>query len=165
MAEEYENLDLDLESLDANIERRNKVEERITDLSSKVKLTAAERDEKDKLLKEKEAQLVAAQKEVEFFSSFTDTTSKYPNALEYKDAIKEKVLAGYTVEDAAVAVLAKEGKLGVTTAPIAQPESPVGGSSATVTTASGEKTIREMTREELRAALVEAETRGDLSQS
>lgn len=166
MAEEnYENLDLDLESLDQNIERTNKVEERIKDLSSKVRLTAEERDEKDKLLKERDEQLTNLTKENQFLSSFTDLTAKYPNAHEYRDAIKEKVLSGYDPEDAAVAVLAKEGKLGGTPAPIVPPESPIGGSATTVTTATGDKPLNELTRDELREALKESIDRGDITLS
>ena len=155
MAEEnYDDLDLDLENLDKDIKKTNKVEERIKDLSSKVRLTSEERDEKDKLLKERDTQVASLTKENQFLSSFTDLTAKYPNAHEYKDAIKEKVLLGYDPEDAAVAVLNKEGKLGVTEAPIVPAESPVGGSATTVPTV-GEKAIADMTQEERKSALVE----------
>ena len=156
MADNYENLDLDLESLDENIERKNKVEERIVNLSNKVKLTSEERDELKAHNETLSAEKASLTKEVEFFSSFTDMTSKYPGAVEYKDAIKEKVLAGYTVDDATVAVLAREGKLGGTTAPIVpKADLPAGGSAATQQLVDGDKGTGEMTQEELKAALME----------
>ena len=155
MAEEnIDNLDLDLETLDQEIERKNKVEERIKDLSSKVKLTADERDEQVKLNAELSALNTSLTKENQFLSSFTDISAKYPNAHEYRDQIKEKVLAGYDPEDATLAVLGKEGKLGITVAPITV-ENPAGGS-ATVTLASGEKRVGDMTPEELKAALTDS---------
>ena len=145
MADENE-LDLELED--------NAVEKRIRSLNEKVKLTAQERDEKDSLLKERDNTIATLSKEKDFYASFSDSVSKYPNAGEYKDTIKEKVLAGYTVEDATVAVLAKEGKLNYTP-PVVPKENPAGGSAIT-NIGSGEKSINEMSKDEKRAALVEA---------
>ena len=64
-------------------------------------------------------------------------------------------MSGYTVEDATVAVLAKEGKL--TGMPTPQPpvENPAGGSAIT-NLGGGEKSLNEMSRDEKRAALVDA---------
>ena len=106
MADEF-----DLDALDTDIEKENKIEKRIKDLSEKVRLTSEERDEKDKLVKDRDEKIVGLEKERDFFSSFGDSVAKYPQASEFKDAIKEKVLHGYTVEDATISVLAKEGKL------------------------------------------------------
>src|SRR3990167_994874 len=92
-----EEIDLDLDNLDQDIERKNKVEKRITDLSDKVRLTSEERDELKGLLATEQAAKEAAIKERDFYSSFTDATIKYPGANEYKDIIKEKVLSGYSV--------------------------------------------------------------------
>src|SRR5687768_16739682 len=91
--------------------QENKVEKRIRELSNKVKLTSKERDELAQAKQKLEAERDTAQKEVQFYSAFSDVTDKYPNAKEFKYKIKEKVLTGYSMEDAAVAVLAKEGKL------------------------------------------------------
>jgi len=154
MADELD-LDLDLEE-DIN----SKVKQRIDTALSK-------RDEAQKLASEKEAEAQKAleekaqiEKERDFYASFSDSTAKYPNAHEFKDSIKEKVMSGYSVEDATVAVLAKEGKLTVESTP-KEVISPMGGS-AQINIPSGEKSIQEMTREEKRAALMEAEKRGDL---
>jgi len=163
MADEFDNLDLDLEDLDKNIERRNKVEERINKLTSKLGLTEKEKDELAKLNEKLTSENAVISKERDFFASFTDATAKYPGAAEYKDAIKEKVLSGYTVEDATVSTLAKEGKLVAPAAIAVKPESPAGGTAITQPQVGGEKPISEMTQEERRAALQEAEAKGDIS--
>lgn len=125
--------------------------ERNKDLSEKVKLTAEERD------KERQAR-EAAEKEVSFYKGFTKITSKYPQAADHEDKIREKVLAGYDVEDAAVAVLNKAGKL----IPPKQDKEIVAGGSAINQPAQGVKTPREMSQAERLAALKEAEARGDI---
>lgn len=125
----------------------NRAEERIRQLSEKVELTAKERDEKDKLLQENATKIATLEKENAFNSSFADILGSHPAAKEHKDAIKEKVLAGYTPEDAAYAVLGKAGQLG--TAPAPQ----VAGGSAATTPQPAQKPINEMAQDERRAAL------------
>jgi hypothetical protein len=140
--------------------QESKVEKRIRQLSNKVKLTSKERDELVKAKKTLETERDSAKKEAEFYSAFSDTTDKYPAAKEYKNKIKEKVLGGYSVEDAAVAVLAKEGKL---TMPQSPKDNPAGGS-ATNPPATGEsKPLSEMSREEKRTEVLKAIDRGDIS--
>ena len=130
----------------------SKQDKRLKDLSEKVKLTSEERDEKDKLLQEATSKAETAEKDVEFYKNFNTLAGKFPGANEYQEQIREKVLAGQDAEDAAVAILFKEGKLaGMTQAPIAH-ESPAGGS-ATTAIAGGEKSVSEMTQEERRAEL------------
>lgn len=155
-------LEIDLNKVDENITNRNKVEERITDLSSKVKTTSQERDAANAKAQEAEAKVAAAEKERDFYASLGDTMAKYPAAGEFKDQIKAKVLAGYSVDDATVSVLAKEGKL--TTPPVPR-ENPAGGSAVVNAPAGGQKSIGEMTNAERRQALVEAEARGDIGLS
>ena len=157
MAEEDINL-----NEDGTDDGANKVEKRIKELSKKVKLTSQERDELVKAKQGLEAERDAAKKEVEFYSSFSDATDKYPAAKEFKDKIKEKVLVGYSVEDATVAVLAKEGKL---TTPSLQPENPAGGSATTAPATNAAKPLNEMTREEKREEVIKATERGDISLS
>ena len=156
--------ELDLDQLDTDLEKENKVEKRIKDLSEKVKLTSEERDEKEKLLKESSDKIAGLEKERDFFSSFGDSLAKYPQASEFKDAIKDKVLHGYTVEDATVSVLAKEGKL-EKEVKMTPKENPAGGSAVNQNMGGGQKPLSDMTRDEKRAALVEAEARGDLGMS
>ena len=154
--------EFDLDIVDEDIDKKNKVEKRIKDLSDKVRLTSEERDEKEKLLRERDAELDRTVKERDFYSSFTDATVKYPGANEYKDTIKDKVLLGYSVEDATVAVLASEGKL-VMPEPAAEPEPNPAGGSAVNQPPTGEKKLEEMTLAEKREAVVEAERKGEIT--
>ncbi len=159
MAEEQEDLNLGTDEG----QEINKVEKRIKDLSEKVKLTAQERDEKDKLLKERDDKLTATEKERDFFKGFSNMASKYNAASEFQDKIKDKVMAGYDVEDATVAVLSREGRLN-NQAPSPPQESPAGGSATTNLKSGSEKTIDEMTQAERRSALEQAEREsGDLT--
>ena len=160
MAEE-----IDLDVLDDDINRNNAIEERIKSLSGKVKSTAEERDAERARAEEAHAKLATAEKEIAFFSSFSDSLSKYPTASEYKDAIKEKVLSGYSVEDATVAVLAREGKLQGTqqTQTYTPPPSPAGGSATNIPMGTGNKSLKEMSHSEKFQALKDAEARGDIS--
>ena len=81
----------------------------------------------------------------------------------YEEDILTKVKSGYSVEDATFAVLGKAGKLGQ---PQPIVDSPIGGS-ATVNQpiTGGLKKPLEMTRDEKRNALLEAEKRGEISMS
>lgn len=133
-------------------------DKRLKDLSEKVRLTAEERDEKEKLLTEQTQKLASAEKETEFYKNFNSLTTKYSGSVEYQDAIREKVMAGYDIEDATVAVLAKEGKLpGQTQAPVTDTESPAGGSAVNTIRGEGEKSPSEMSQEERRAELIKNE--------
>lgn len=147
---------------DDDVQQENKVEKRIKTLSNKVKLTSKERDDLAKAKTKVEAERDTAKKEVEFYSSFSDQTDKYPAAKEFKDKIKEKVLAGYPVEDAVVTVLAKEGKL---TGSAPTVDNPAGGSATNLPLKGGSKAIEEMSREEKRAEVLKSMDRGDISLS
>lgn len=140
----------------------NKTEKRIKDLSEKVKTTSQERDDLAKAKDEAENAKVEALKEVEFFKGFAGQTSKYSAASEFQDKIREKVMAGYDIEDATVSVLAKEGKLDNLVKP-PKPQSPVGGSATNNIQQGADKSIDEMTRDEKRAKLMERERAGDIS--
>lgn len=145
------------------ITSKNAVEERMKNLS-KAKIEAETKaSDAAKAQLDAENKLQVAEKERDFHASFSDSISRYPNANEHKDAIKEKVMSGYTVEDATVSVLAKEGKLGAVQAPPPPRQSPAGGSASNQIQSGGGKTIAEMTREEKRAAVLEAMNRGDIS--
>lgn len=144
---EDENLDLDQEPNVDREDQRNKT------LSKKVIETAKERDEMAAAKAQEETEKNAALKERDFYKDFSSQTSKYPAASEYQDAIKEKVMSGYSVDDATVAVLAREGKF---TAPAPEPikvDSPAGGSASNTIQSGGDKTIAEMDQAERRAIL------------
>ena len=131
-----------------NTETRS--QQRIQELSEKVELTSKERDEKDRLLKEMGEKYSTLEKENTFNSGFADILGSHPAAKDHKDEIKTKVFAGYSTEDAALAVLAKAGKLS------AQPsfqQQIAGGSASTVMPQNGEKPVQEMTQAERREKL------------
>ena len=154
--------DLDLEQLDNEIESTNKVEKRIKDLSEKVRLTSEERDASKLKVEEETTKAANLQKEVEFLNSFGDQLSKHPEASPFRDKIKEKVLKGYSVEDATISTLASEGKLTASQKEV-QIDNVAGGSAAVnQPITGGTKKLHEMTRDEKRAKLLEAEQRGDI---
>lgn len=148
-----------------NLQDESRSESRIKELSNKVELTAKERDEKDALLKEQQAKAATAEKERDFYMQFSDIVAGNPQAKEHKDEILEKVKAGYSAEDAAIAVLAKAGKY-TSPAPVVE-RVPVAGGSApiSITSSGGEKSVAEMSQSERRAALLAAEARGDIGLS
>lgn len=153
--------EINLDEIDQNINNRNKVQERIIELSNKAKTIAEERDEKSRLLAEKDIELAQSRKENEFLSGFSKISAKYPNAGDHFDEIKGKVLAGYEMEDAAVATLAKAGKLSTGVAP-EQVTGIAGGSASINLPNQGEKTLGEMSKDEKLAKLLEAEKRGEI---
>ena len=128
------------------ITKPSPAEERITQLSEKVRLTSAERDEKDRLLGE-------VTKERDFYSGFSEVVTTNPLAKDHKDDILAKVKLGYTVEDATFAVLGKAGKLGQNAPKPAEPMNPAGGSAVINPSPSEDKKPSEMTQAERRAAL------------
>lgn len=150
-----ENFELDLDNLDEQINNKNKIQERIVDLSHKVKTAAEERDLAAKKAEEAEQARLATEKERDFYKDFSQVAGKYQGASEFQEDILTKVKGGYTVEDATVAVLNARGKL----IPEAKPqerEQVAGGSSPTSMTMTGEKPLADMTQAEKRAALVAA---------
>lgn len=121
-------------------------QERITQLSEKVRLEAEARAAA-------EQKALEAERKAAFAEGYADFALNNPAAKEYKQQIQEKVLAGMSVEDAGYAILGREGKLGAAVQPIVQ--SPAGGSAITNVPMSGEKTVGQMTQQERRAALME----------
>lgn len=136
-------------------------EKRIKQLSEKVRLTSEERDEQARLLKaegDKNTELI---RERDFYQGFSDVVSTNPAAKDHRDEILSKVKSGYTVEDATFAVLGKAGKL---SQPKLEVVSPAGGSATTTPPQGGtQKTVAEMTQAERKAALIEAQSRGDIT--
>lgn len=129
----------------------NRSQERIQQLSEKVELTAKERDEMKGLVGERDKTIAELQKENTFNSGFSDMLGTYSAAKDHKDEIKTKVLAGYSVEDATLAVLGKAGKLGSQAAPASTPQ--IAGGSAVTNPQSGHKETKDMTLAEKREAL------------
>lgn len=151
-------LELDLDGIEAQTDQKLKVKNRFQQLSEKVKVTSQEKDEITAAKQKIEAENALISKERDFYKGFSTNISKYPNATQFQDKILEKVKAGYDMEDAMVAVLNKEGKL------TAQPPEPKpapqveGGSAPTATIGNSEP----KTMDEKRKALMDADRRGEL---
>jgi len=160
MAEE---LDFDLDQLEEQVTLKDKIQKRIIGLKEKETLITSERDELKKLNDQMSTDKVRLEKENTFLSSFTDSISKYPLAKEFRDKIKEKVMAGYDVEDATISVLAKEGKLNSPNSLPPEKNLAAGGSAANQMKGTGPKPVSEMTQAEKRTALLEAEAKGEIS--
>lgn len=131
----------------------NPTEKRIKALSGKVEITAKERDEAI-------ARADAATKKAAFAEGFVDVVSANPAAKDHKADIEAKVMAGYSVADATYSVLGPLGKLGNQSQQSYQPIT--GGSASTIIPNQGIKPTGELSRDELRTALVEAQNKGDL---
>ena len=149
------------DELDATLEQPSEAEKRIKQLSDKVRLSETEKDELKKLSDEKDTKIASLERENAFNSGFADTVANTPQAKEFKDDIKAKVLSGYSLEDATYAVLGKAGKLNQSSRE--NLESPAGGSATTTVTQGGTKSVKEMTPDERREALMEAEKAGAIS--
>lgn len=160
-----EELDLNLEDLDQidqNAEQKLQVKNRFQQLSEKVKTEAQGREEAETKFKVEAEGKAQAEKERDFFKNFSQLSSKYPSATSYQDQILAKVNSGYDVEDATLAILAKEGKLGVTNMPITEsrPDNITGGSASTIINETGDKRPEEMSTDEKRNALLQMEKEG-----
>jgi len=154
---ENEELDLDLDNQDEALKTKNRFQQ----LSDKVKSTAKEKDDALAKVKTEEENRLKAEKERDFFRDFSKLSSQYPNATAFQDKILEKVNAGYSAEDATLAILAKEGKLQAPIAPSAPlPDNVAGGSASTAITEQSDKGLGEMTVDEKRDALVKMEKEG-----
>lgn len=119
-------------------------QERITDLSGKLKTEGIRADAAV-------AEAAGANKRADFAEGFVDMVTAYPAAKEFKADIQSKVMSGYTVEDATLAVLGKAGKLA--DAPRMEPIVAGGSASTVVPQDSGTKSVQEMSTAEKRDAL------------
>lgn len=122
----------------------NPAQERIQELSGKVKTEAEARQAA-------EERATAAERKAAFAEGYADIVATNPAAKEFKADIEAKVSTGMSVEDATFAVLGKAGKLGNVPAPA--PASPAGGSAPTTLPQGGTKTVAEMSQAERREAL------------
>lgn len=151
-----QDLDLDLNDQEERLKEKNRFEK----LSEKVIFTAKERDDALAKIKQEEEARAKLEKERDFFRDFSKISVAYPAASAYQDKILEKVNAGYSAEDAALAILAKEGKLQAPPSPPTPPPDNVAGGSAATIIADQEKSPEEMSKEEKRSALLELEKQG-----
>lgn len=122
---------------------QTRTNERVTELSDKVKTTA-------EALKAEQDKNLTLERKAAFAEGFIDVLSTTPSAKDHKADIEAKVMGGYTVQDATYAVLGAAGKLGGIAPP---PANPAGGSAPNVITQTGNKTAGEMTQAERREQL------------
>lgn len=148
-------LDLELDLGEQDAEKNGRIRNRINKLATERANALKKSEEDTKARTIAEAKTSAIEKDLGFYKGFNQVTSKYQGAGEYQDKIREKVLAGYDVEDATVAVLAKEGKLQAPAQAVQIKETAAGGS-ATNTVPQAEKSVAEMSQAERKAKLAEA---------
>ena len=134
---------------------------RINELSDKVAIEAKAREEAEASRKKAEAESAANAKERDFYKSFSGEASKYSAASKYEEDIKAKVMAGYTVADATVSVLAAKGEL--TASRTVDKIESAGGSAGTTITGNTQKKPSEMTQAERLSALQDLEKSGEIS--
>lgn len=152
-------LDLNLEG-DKSQEIITRKDKKINSLSEKLGLTEKEKVDLAKAKEEAEAKANALQKEADFFKGFNKISTKYQGSSDYQDKIREKVMAGYDLEDATISILAKEGKFQPPT-PEPKREIAAGGSAAIGINQQADKPYQQMSRAELRAQLQELESKGE----
>lgn len=138
---------------DSKLNEPNPVEDRIKDLSSKVKTASDERDAEKTRADTEMAKATELTRERDFYQGFTDVVATNPAAKDHKDDILAKVKSGYTVKDATWAVLGEAGKLGQMKT---EEKQVTGGSATTTITQNSQKSPSEMTQEERRAALADS---------
>jgi hypothetical protein len=148
------------EELDVELNQPSESEKRIKQLSGTVKSMAEERDAAKQAADAAAAQAAEVARERDFYAGFADVVSQNPAAKDHKDDILSKVKSGYTVEDAAWAVLGKAGKIGQSNT---VDVNVAGGSAVNAIQQNTQKPVNEMTQAERLEGLREAEARGELS--
>lgn len=159
-------LELDLDNIEAGAEEKLKVKNRFEKLSEKVILTSKEKEKAEAEARAAGERADSLSKERDFYKDFSVNVTRYPQAAEYQDKILEKVRSGYSTEDAMVSVLNKEGKLTASTPESRPTPTPhVEGGSAPTQVFSGDKGLSDMTTDEKFKALSEMDKSGDLVQA
>lgn len=152
-------LDLDLDNIEAQERQKLQVKDRFAKLSSDYSQTKKEKEEAEaKVNAEAEARL-KAEKERDFYKSFSQLSSKHPEAANFQEQILERVNKGMDTEEATVAVLYKEGKLNIPT-PQAEIGNVAGGSA--INTPGVEKEYHDMNLDEKREVMMGLEKTGEL---
>lgn len=152
-----------LNELDKDINNKNAVEDRIRNLHKDKKEAEDKFASESKARIEAESKMASMEKETNFLNSFSDSIAKYPDAGQFKDKIKEKFNAGYSLEDATITTLVAEGKF-TPQAPKVERENSMGGSASNQIT-NNYKAPSDMKQAERLEGLREAEKRGDLYMS
>lgn len=155
-----DDLNLDLNNIESNAEQNLQVKDRFAKLTQKG-LEAENKAQAEAEAKVKaEERAAKAEKDLEFYKSFSQVSAKYPGASDFQDQIKERVDKGYDPEDATIAVLNREGKLGNQQVQSQPRPNVAGGSAPTDLGNGGTKTAKEMSQEERLEAILQAEREG-----
>lgn len=156
------NLD-ELDQIDSNSANKLQIKNRYQKLANDNRTLAQEKEAAEAKVKAEAERAASLEKEANFYKTFSQLSSKHPEATNYQEQILERVNKGYDPEEATLAVLAKEGKLGGFTPPAPQvrPQNVEGGSAMTQMP-DGDKSLDEMSRNEKLDALLELEKSGDL---
>lgn len=152
-------LNLDLDNIEAQEQQKLQVKDRFAKLSADYSQTKKEKEEAEARLKAEAEAKAQAEKERDFYKSFSQVSSKHPEAANYQEQILERVNKGMDTEEATVAVLYKEGKLNVPT-PQVEIGRVAGGSAPNTPTA--EKSFDEMNLDEKKGVMQELEKTGEL---
>lgn len=152
-------LNLELDDLQDEAEKTLQVKDRFAKLTEKGIEAERKAQEEASARAGAESRASKAEKDLEFYKSFSQISSKFPGAVDHQDQIKERVDRGYDPEDAVIAVLSKEGKLNQTDHPTPQPNV-AGGSAQTNLGDGGSKDIRDMNNAEKAEALMQMEREG-----
>lgn len=152
-------LDLDLDNIEAQEKQKLQVKDRFAKLSSDYSQTKKEKEEAEAKLKAEVESKAQLERERDFFKSFSQVSSKHPEATNYQDQILERVNKGMDTEEATVAVLYKKGKLNVE-APKVEVGNVAGGSAPN--TPGVEKDFSDMNLDEKRVVMQDLEKTGEL---
>lgn len=152
----------ELDKIEAETAEKLKTKNRFQDLSEKVITTAKEKDEVEAKYKAETDARTKAEKERDFYKDFSKLSAKYPQATDHQDKILEKVNAGYSTKDATIAVLDDVGMLQPITnsTQSMRPTNVAGGSASTSMSDYGDKNPQDMSQEDRRNALMQAEKEG-----
>lgn len=154
-----DDLNLDLDNVQNDVQQKLQTKDRFAKLTEKGIESEKARETAEAKAQAESERAAKAEKDLEFYKSFSQLSSKHPGASDFQDQIKERVDKGYDPEDATLAVLAKEGRLGGQTVQVSRPDI-AGGSAQTNLGDGGGKNISEMTQAEKADALMQAEKEG-----
>ncbi len=153
-------LNLDLDTIESNAQQNLQVKDRFAKLTEKGIEAEKARQEADAKATVEAERADKAERDLEFYKSFNQISSKHPGASDYQDQIKERVDKGYDPEEATIAVLAKEGKFGGQPQTFQANPTVAGGSAQTNLGEGGNKSVSEMTQAEKVELLLQAEKEG-----
>ena len=154
-------LNQELDKLETSSEGKLQVKDRFAKLTEKGIAEEKGRKEAEAKLQTEAQARMNAEKERDFFKSFSAISAKHPAASAYQEQILERVNKGYDPEEAVLAVLAKEGKLDMPQVQTqTQTRMDITGGSAQTNVNENLKNAKEMSQAERVEALLQAEREG-----